>query len=142
VDLGSVFSGHFLEIGYEFGQVLRVSTLGSLLRERKSERLVASQVRGVAFSCSKCVTPADLKITCLQSALGTGNGCTGLERVHSFMHQRLYSPLLGPDRFFILSVVYTFIRTPWMGISTSQGRCLNTGQHKDRINTNRHPCLD
>jgi hypothetical protein len=33
-------------------------------------------------------------------------------------------------------------RTPWTGISTSQGICLQTGQHKHRINAHRYPCFE
>jgi hypothetical protein len=39
----------------------------------------------------------------------------------SFNHQWLYSPLLGPDLFFFsFTVLYTFSKTPWMGISQSK----------------------
>jgi hypothetical protein len=42
----------------------------------------------------------------------------------------LCSPLLGLGRFFNLLVFYTVGRTPWTGISQSQGRYLHTGQHR------------
>jgi hypothetical protein len=55
--------------------------------------------------------------------------------IHSFIHQWLYSPLLGPGLFF--SFVIFFTQTVWfLGrvLSPSQGRYLHTGQHKHRIN--------
>jgi hypothetical protein len=56
---------------------------------------------------------------------------------YSFIHQRLYSPLLGPDPF---SSTTSFFTQPvvLLGrvISPPQGRYLHTGQHKHR-----HPCL-
>jgi hypothetical protein len=56
---------------------------------------------------------------------------------------RLYSPLLDLGRFFqfLNPIWYTVDRTPWTGISPSQGLYLHIGQHKHRINANRHPCL-
>jgi hypothetical protein len=56
---------------------------------------------------------------------------------HSFVffHQWLYSPLLGPGLFF--SFVISFTQTTGLlggVISPPQGRYLNTGQHKHRIN--------
>jgi hypothetical protein len=61
--------------------------------------------------------------------------------IHSFTHQWLYSPLLGPGLFF--SYVNVFTQTVgllWQVISPSQGRYLHKGQHKHRINahTNIH----
>jgi hypothetical protein len=61
-------------------------------------------------------------------------------RVHkeysfSFIHQWLYSPLLGPGFFF--SFVIFFTQTVGLigrVISQSQGRYLHAGQHKHRIN--------
>jgi hypothetical protein len=53
----------------------------------------------------------------------------------SFIHQWLYSPLLGPGLFF--SFVIFFVQTVRLlgrGISPSQGCYLHTGQHKHRIN--------
>jgi hypothetical protein len=62
----------------------------------------------------------------------------------SFSHQWLYSPLLVPDLFF--SFVIFFRQTVGLlgrVISTSQGRCIHTGEHKytSRINAQRHTCL-
>jgi hypothetical protein len=54
---------------------------------------------------------------------------------HSFIHQWLYSTLLGPGLFF--SFVIFFTQTVGLlgrVISPSQGRYLHTGQHKHRIN--------
>jgi hypothetical protein len=54
---------------------------------------------------------------------------------HSFIHQWLYSPLLGPGLF--ISFVIFFTQTVGLlgrGISPSQGRYLHTGQHKHRLN--------
>jgi hypothetical protein len=78
-----------------------------------------------------------------------GNGMFiqyGMSRAISslFIHQRLYGPLLGPRRFFFLSfvILYTVGRTPWTGISPSQGLNQHTGQHKHRIKAHRRPCLE
>jgi hypothetical protein len=59
-----------------------------------------------------------------------------------FIHQRLYSLLLGPDLFFSF-VIFFFTQTVGLlgrGIRLSQGRYLHTGQHKHGINahTNSH----
>jgi hypothetical protein len=37
--------------------------------------------------------------------------------------------------------LYTVGRTTWTGVSPSQGHYLHTGEHKHRINANRHPSL-
>jgi hypothetical protein len=57
---------------------------------------------------------------------------------HSFTHQWLYSPLLGPGPFFSFVISLTQTVGP-LGrvISPSQGRYLHTGQHKHRINAHR-----
>jgi hypothetical protein len=55
--------------------------------------------------------------------------------IHFFIHQCLYSPLLGPSLF--VSFVLFFTQTvELLGrvISPSQGRYLHTGQHKHRTN--------
>jgi hypothetical protein len=55
--------------------------------------------------------------------------------LYSFIHQWLYSPLLGPVLFF--SSVIFFIQSVGLlvrVISPSQGRYLHAGQHKQRIN--------
>jgi hypothetical protein len=61
--------------------------------------------------------------------------------VHSFIHQWLYSPFVGPGLFFSFVIFFTQ-RVGLLGriISTSQGLYLYTGQHKHRINahTNIH----
>jgi hypothetical protein len=56
-----------------------------------------------------------------------------------FIHQRLYSPLLGPGLSLSLSFSFVIFFTQKVGllgrvISPSQGRYLHTGQHKRRIN--------
>jgi hypothetical protein len=59
-----------------------------------------------------------------------------LEERHSFfIHQWLYSPLLGPVLFFS-SIIFFPQTVGLLGrvISPSQGRYLHTGQHKHRIN--------
>jgi hypothetical protein len=59
--------------------------------------------------------------------------------IHSFIHQWLYSHLLGPGLFF--SFVIFFTQTVGLlgrVISPSQGRYLHTGQHKHRINAYTH----
>jgi hypothetical protein len=53
----------------------------------------------------------------------------------SFIHQWLYSPLLGPGLFFSVAIIFTqtvglLVRV----ISLSQGLYLHTGRHKHRIN--------
>jgi hypothetical protein len=62
-------------------------------------------------------------------------------KFHSFIHQWLYSSLLGPGLFF--SFVIFFIQTVgflWWVINPSQCRYLHTGQYKHRIkaHTNIH----
>jgi hypothetical protein len=57
------------------------------------------------------------------------------EHIHSFIHQWLYSPLLGSGLF--LSSVILFTQTVGLlgrVISLSQGCYIHTGQHKHRIN--------
>jgi hypothetical protein len=52
-----------------------------------------------------------------------------------FIHQWFYSPLLCPGLFFSFVIFYIQTVGP-LGrvISTSQDRCLHTGQHKHKIN--------
>jgi hypothetical protein len=52
-----------------------------------------------------------------------------------------YSPS-GPRSLFQFLNPYTVGRTPWMGISPSQGRYLHTEEYKHRINAHRHSCLE
>jgi hypothetical protein len=62
--------------------------------------------------------------------------------IHSFIHQWLYSPMLGPGLF--LNLIIFFAQTVGLlgrGISPPQGRYLHTGQYKHRINSHIHPCL-
>jgi hypothetical protein len=47
-----------------------------------------------------------------------------------------------PWPLFNFLILYTVDKTPWTGISPSQGRYLSTEQHKHRINAHRHPCLE
>jgi hypothetical protein len=51
-------------------------------------------------------------------------------------------PFFGPWLLFSFLILYKVGRTPWTGISPSQGRYLHTEQHKHRINAHRHPCLE
>jgi hypothetical protein len=61
----------------------------------------------------------------------------------SFIHQWLYSPLLGPGLLFSFVIFFTqTIRLLGWVISLSQGCYLHTGHHKHRINAGRHPCLE
>jgi hypothetical protein len=54
---------------------------------------------------------------------------------------RPYTPFVGPWPLFQFSLSYTqLVRLLARGISPSQGRYLHTGQHKCRINANKHPC--
>jgi hypothetical protein len=56
--------------------------------------------------------------------------------IHSFIHQWLYSHLLGLRLFFSFVIFFTqSVGLLGRGISPSQGRCLHTGQHKHRIKT-------
>jgi hypothetical protein len=43
--------------------------------------------------------------------------------------------------FSVSSSFYTVGRTPWTGDLPSQGRYLHTGQHRQRINADKYPCL-
>jgi hypothetical protein len=53
----------------------------------------------------------------------------------SFIHQWLYSPLLGPDLFFRFVIFfYTNSRTPWTSDQLIARPLPHTGQHKHRIN--------
>jgi hypothetical protein len=47
----------------------------------------------------------------------------------------LYIPLLGLGRFFSFLILYTVGRTPWTGISPSEGLYLHTEQHKHNKRT-------
>jgi hypothetical protein len=62
--------------------------------------------------------------------------CTGL------VYLRFYGPLLGRGCFFSFLIVTQSVGLLGRGISPSQGSYLHTGQHKHRINANRHPCLE
>jgi hypothetical protein len=58
---------------------------------------------------------------------------------HSFIHQWLYSPSLGPGLFFSFVIFLTkTIGLLGLRISLSQGHYLHTGQHKHRVNTHTH----
>jgi hypothetical protein len=50
--------------------------------------------------------------------------------------------LLDLDHLFSFLILYAVSRTPWTGISPSQGRYLHTEQRKHKINAHRHPCLE
>jgi hypothetical protein len=53
--------------------------------------------------------------------------------LHSFIHQWLYSYLLGPGLFFSFVIFFTqILGLLGLVISPSQGRCLHAGQHKHR----------
>jgi hypothetical protein len=69
--------------------------------------------------------------------------CLFISNFHLFIHQWLYSPLLGSGLFF--SSVSFFTQTVgllgWV-IRQSQGRYLHTGQHKQNKRTHRHPSLE
>jgi hypothetical protein len=54
----------------------------------------------------------------------------------------LYSHLLDLGSFFSFLILYTVGRLLGRGISPSQGLCVHAEQHKHRINTHRHPCLE
>jgi hypothetical protein len=55
--------------------------------------------------------------------------------IHSFVHQWIYSPLLGPGLFFSFVIFFTqTVGFLGRGISPSQGHYLHIGQHKHRIN--------
>jgi hypothetical protein len=68
---------------------------------------------------------------------------TFAETEFSFIHQLLYSPFLGPG--FVFSSVIFFTQTVellWRVITSSQGRCLHTRQHKQNKRVRRYPCLE
>jgi hypothetical protein len=52
---------------------------------------------------------------------------------HSFIHQSLYSPLLGPALFSFVIFFTQIEGLPGQVISLPQGRYLHTEQHKHRI---------
>jgi hypothetical protein len=55
---------------------------------------------------------------------------------HSFIHQRLYSPLLGSGLLFTFAILFTQTVGPLgRGISPSHGLYRHTEQHKRRINS-------
>jgi hypothetical protein len=62
------------------------------------------------------------------------NLCSHYSYKTGILYVWLYSPRLGLGCFFSFLILYTVCRTPWTGISPSQGRYLHTGQHKHRIN--------
>jgi hypothetical protein len=58
---------------------------------------------------------------------------------YSFIHQWLYSPLLGPDLFFSFVIFFTqTIGLLGRVISPSQGRYRHTWQQKHKINAHTH----
>jgi hypothetical protein len=57
------------------------------------------------------------------------------------LHLRLYSPLLDLGRFYSSLIFYTVGRTPWTGDRPVARPLMHTGEHKHRINAQRHPCL-
>jgi hypothetical protein len=63
--------------------------------------------------------------------------------IHSFIHQLLYSTLLGPGLFFSFVIFFTqTVGVLGRVISPSQGRYLNTWQHKTQNNRiHRHPSM-
>jgi hypothetical protein len=61
---------------------------------------------------------------------------------HSFIHQRLYSPLLGPSGIFSFVIIYTISRSPWT-VNQPVTEPLPTHMTAQRrINTHRHPCVE
>jgi hypothetical protein len=59
----------------------------------------------------------------------------GATTAHSFIHQWLYNPLLGPGLFYIYVIFFTqTVGLLERVISPSQGRYLHTRQRKYRIN--------
>jgi hypothetical protein len=65
-----------------------------------------------------------------------------LKSNHSFVHQWLYSPLLGPGRFLSFVILHTSVGLLGQGISPSQGLYIHIGQYKHRINAHRHRCSE
>jgi hypothetical protein len=53
----------------------------------------------------------------------------------SSLYLCLYSPLFGLGRLFSFLICYTVGKTPWTGLSLSQGRYLHTGQYKQNKRT-------
>jgi hypothetical protein len=62
--------------------------------------------------------------------------------IHSFINGSTALRWALVAIFFSFVILYTVGRTPWTGISSSQGRYLHTGQYKHRINAHKHPCLE
>jgi hypothetical protein len=64
--------------------------------------------------------------------------------VHPIVQQWLCSPLLGPGLFFSFVIFFLTQSVGLLGrvISPSQGPYLHTEQHKHRINSHRHLCLE
>jgi hypothetical protein len=59
------------------------------------------------------------------------------------IYLQLYSPLLGLGLFFSLLILYTISRTPLTRDQPfARSLYLYTGQHKHRINAQRHPCFE
>jgi hypothetical protein len=54
----------------------------------------------------------------------------------------LYRPLLDRYRFFSFLILFTVGRTPWTGDQLVARPLPYIGQHKHRINANKHPCLE
>jgi hypothetical protein len=77
---------------------------------------------------------------------GPTKGCRSIDRfIHSFIHQWLYSLLLGPGLVFSFVIFFTqSVGLLGRVIRPSQGRYLHTLEHKHRINayTLKHPCLE
>jgi hypothetical protein len=63
-------------------------------------------------------------------------------REQSFIHQWLYSPMLGPGHFFIFEILYITGRSPWTGINQSESRYPQMVPHKHRINAHRYSFLE
>jgi hypothetical protein len=55
--------------------------------------------------------------------------------IYLFIYQLLYNALFGSDRFFSFVILYLVGRTPWTGISPSQGLYLHAREHEQNKRT-------
>jgi hypothetical protein len=99
----------------------------SLLFSIRPGALLRCRLKNITKACLRLI-PKYSRLCCLTS--------------DSFFLSLLLYSLLDLGRFFTFLIPHTVGRTPWTGISQSQGRYLHTEQHKHRINAHRHPCLE
>jgi hypothetical protein len=84
------------------------------------------------------VLPTVHRIMELQNQTGPNKGLYEGFYLSIYLSMVLRSFLLDLGRFFNFLILYTVGRTPWTGISPSQGRYLHTEQHKQNKRTQTH----